>query len=75
MVKCRDCRYSVLRPEDAGPVAFASGYSSGFDSTTPYCECHWRPPITHMRESDHPYVAVFPIVHPDNWCAAGEPPR
>lgn len=42
-------------------------------------ECHLGPPQAQLHAFDHrshrTYLATFPLVLPDCWCAAGEPPR
>lgn len=74
MVKCRDCRYAVSRP--AGSIQMHKlGYMHTASSETAVCECHWRPPVAHVNDGGYSHMATFPLVDPDNWCAAGEPPR
>lgn len=86
MVKCKDCRYAVVRP-DGGVRVYAPGGASGQagrnldqEHTSAVYECHWRPPAPqlHVTESDlrnRTYLSTFPLVLPDDWCAVGEPPR
>ena len=83
MVKCKDCRYAVLRPEGGARVYAPSGATYGDkdqEHTSAVYECHWRPPapqlhVAHSHFENRTYLSTFPLVRPDDWCAVGEPPR
>lgn len=78
MVNCKECRYAVSVAIDSPTERWVTLQGEFLANPAPLvvCECHLHPPVA-RRYSTIDYIgwATFPIVHPDNWCADGEPPR